>query len=745
MKALKESFLQSVRESRLFGEKQADLVFKALEVAQEAHSTQKRASGEPYLVHPISVALILIDLQADCQTVCAGLLHDTLEDTQISEQDLLSAFGSEITKLVKGVTKLHKLELISEKEAQSENFRKMFLAIAQDFRVVLIKLADRLHNMKTLDFLSPEKIQRISNETLRVFAPLANRFGLWHLKWQLEDLAFKHSMPEEYQKVKDLVDKNREKRERALEKVSSQVKEELAKYQLQARVLGRVKHFYSVYNKIRRSSQQNIFDLTALRIIVPQVKDCYESLGVIHELFQPIPGKFKDYIAIPKSNLYQSLHTVVVTAKGEIVEVQLRTEAMNQIAEYGIAAHWKYKEAGRSTKLLSEHDQKLNSLRNKIVEMQADLPDPENYNRAVEIDLFTDEIFVLSPKGDVYALPRGASPVDFAYYVHTEVGDKCMGAKVNGRIVTLDYKLKTGDIIDIQTQKNSTPSQDWLSFVKSGSVKTKIRQWFRKNRRDLYLANGEKILAEELGKTLFEKLRKKGSFSLIAEKANFLNEENLFVNLGSGDFSLNQILGRLKNYDLLPEKEGSPPHSQLKNDSSTKLQEQLEELKNQKSQESEIRRKAKYHNQIKELKNISYEFAKCCGPLPGEEIIGVISRSRGLLIHKKDCINLKTANKKKLIEISWEEHVELTKKVFPVTLEIECLDRLGVSRDIFEKVANSRINIIDIRVVTRPTRQTALIRISVEVCSEQVLKLLISALSSLLEVIDVYRVFSKKR
>jgi len=750
LESLKKKFLKTVQSNKFYkAGGQTGLILKALKVAEKAHSVQKRASGEPYIIHPINVALILVDLQADCKTICAGLLHDVLEDTEISEQDLLQEFGLEITNLVKGVTKLHKLELVSEEDEQSENFRKMLLAIAKDFRVVLVKLADRLHNMRTLGFLAPEKIKRISTETLKVFAPLANRFGLWHIKWQLEDLAFKHSLPREYQKVKDLIYKNRKKREKSLEKISIKVREKLDKYNLKAKVLGRIKHFYSVYNKIQRNNHQSIFDLTAIRIIVSEIKDCYETLGIMHDLFQPIPGKFKDYIAIPKSNMYQSLHTVAITDEAEIVEIQIRTEAMNEIAEYGIAAHWKYKETGRSIKALSEHDRKLSLLRNKIVEMQEDLPDPRNYNKAIEIDLFTDEIFVLSPRGDVYSLPRGASPVDFAYYVHTEIGNNCVGAKINGKIVRLDYEIKTGDIVDIQTRKNSSPSQDWLSFVKSGSAKTKIRQWFRKNRRDFYFISGEKILIEALGKTLFDELKKKKSFDLIAQKANFSNQENLFINLGSGDFSLNQVLGRLKNYDLLPEEKYQSDHSHIprtETPKQTKLENQLEKIKN-KARKTKSQKKntpKNLYNQIKELKNISYVFAKCCGPLPGQEIEGLVSRSRGVIVHKKNCPSLKNANPKRLIQISWDDHIDLKKRSFSITLEIECIDRLGVSRDIFDKIANSKINIVDVRLVTRPTQQTALLRVSVEIYSQEDLQNLINSLRSLPNITNVYRVFPKK-
>ncbi|HEY9886108.1 MAG TPA: bifunctional (p)ppGpp synthetase/guanosine-3',5'-bis(diphosphate) 3'-pyrophosphohydrolase [Vampirovibrionales bacterium] len=710
--------LESLKE-RNTSPQDLSVVSKAFNIAYQAHSTQFRKSGEPYIIHPVNVALILVDLDCDIQTICAGLLHDVVEDTDVLPCDIEDDFCIEVRAIVEGVTKLNKLSFASKREEQAENFRKMILAIASDLRVVLVKLADRLHNMKTLEFMSEKKQKEIATETLEIFAPLANRFGLGHIKWQLEDLSFRYLDEFAYRGIENIVKDNRSKREEYLSKIIQLIQEEIDRSDLNAQISGRVKHFYSIYSKLKRLQTDEIFDLLALRIIVEKERQCYEVLGIIHDMFSPIPGRFKDYIAIPKSNMYQSLHTTVIGLEERLVEIQIRTAEMHKIAEFGVAAHWKYKEKG-SISSASKYDLELSGLRQKLVEMQNELPDAGDYSNAVQIDFLADEIFVLSPKGDVYRLPRESTPVDFAYHVHSEIGDKCVGAKVNERIVTLDRPLKNGDIVEISTNKNAHPSSAWLSFVKSSSTKSKIKSWFKKNRRDEYISLGKSLLLDSLGKSSFEELLKNNSLKKISQKLNLNSEEELFLRLASGDISTTQIIGRLRNEGLLQKEEASSVDSSL------------------------IPKKSKFRKstvgEIQSLKNLMHSFAKCCQPIPGESIIGVITRGRGAIVHREDCPNLKGLDERRLISISWDANSTGSAKFgFPTTLDVECIDRVGISRDVLDKIANEKINILDIRVITRPTRQTAIVRVSVEIIDIKSLNGLIASISRLSDVLAVKR------
>ncbi len=700
-----------------YNESEIGVVCKAFEIAKEAHKHQIRKSGEPYIIHPLNVAHILVELDADLETICAGLLHDVVEDTSVTSEELEKLFGTEVRKLVEGVTKLSKLSFSSKREQQAENFRKMFLAIASDLRVVLVKLADRLHNMKTLDHMPNHKQVEIARETLEIFAPLANRFGLGHLKWQLEDLAFRYLNYEEYRNIEKIVIENRAERENYLKEFIDLIDSELLKAGFKADISGRAKHFFSVYNKIQRLGSEEIYDLLAVRIVVDKERQCYEVLGIIHDIFRPIPGRFKDYIAIPKSNMYQSLHTTVIGPKEKLVEVQIRTEEMNRIAEFGVAAHWKYKEQGKSTSSASKYDIQLSLLRQKLVEMQMELPDAGDYSKAVQIDIFADEIFVLSPKGDVYALPRSSTPVDFAYHVHSQIGDRCIGARVNERIVTLDYKLKNGDIVEIQTGKNAHPSADWLNFVQSSSTRSKIKQWFRRNRRTEYVRDGQHMLSEALGKAAFEDFLKKGTFKQIGAKMGLNSEDEVFVRLASADVSVAQIIGRLKTEGFL-QKENTP----------LKEEDYIAKPKGRKSSLSEIQ----------SLKTLMHSFAKCCQPIPGEGIIGVISLGRGVVIHREDCPNLQGFDARRLIPVTWGDNTSADRS-FATTIEVECIDRIGISRDILDKIANAKLNILDVRVITRPTRQTALVRVSIEVPNVAILDKLIESIRKLADVLGIKR------
>ena len=703
-------------------ESEIEIITQAFILAKEGHKTQFRKSGEPYIIHPVNVGLILTQLDADAETICAGLLHDTLEDTPVKASEIEKQFGIEVKDLVEGVTKLNKLSFASKQEIQAENFRKMFVAIAADMRVVLVKLADRLHNMKTLESMTLPKQQEIARETLDIFAPLANRFGLGHLKWQLEDLAFRYLKNEDYRNIEKMVNENRGEREDYLAELIESLKVELAKAGIKAEIKGRAKHFYSIYEKLEKLQTEEIFDLLAVRVIVERERQCYEILGIVHDMFSPIPGRFKDYIAIPKSNLYQSLHTTVIGPKQKLFEIQIRTADMHRIAEFGLAAHWKYKEDGKSTKSNSNYDQQFSQLRQKLVDMQLELPDANDYKKAVQLDIFADEIFVLSPKGDIYRLPKNSTPIDFAYYVHSQIGDRCIGAKVNDRLVSLSSKLRNGDIIEIQTSKNAHPSLDWLGFIQSSSAKSKIKQWFKKNRRDEYIQSGFSMLSEAISKSVLDDLIKKGIIKQISAKMGLNSDDELFVRLASGDISTVQIISRLKNDGHLLTKESNHKNKEEKD----------------KDKEDYLIKKPTPKSEIQSLKDLMHSFSKCCQPIPGENIVGLISKGRGIVIHRQDCPNLKGLEESRLMDISWGDNSK-NEQCFSSTLEVECVDRIGISRDILDKIANAKLNILDVRVITRPTKHTALVRVAVEVQNIVILEKLIQSIKKLSDVIEIKR------
>ncbi len=691
---------------------------KAYYFARNAHQDQVRKSGNPFIIHPLNVAITLINLNADQDTICAGLLHDVIEDTGISAEEIKNKFGKEVCSLVEGVTNLSRLKFVSKKEHQAENFRKFFLSIASDLRVVLIKLSDRLHNMHTLKHLPELKRQKIASETLEIFAPLANRFGLGYFKWRLEDLSFKYLEPEAYRRIEKMVKENRSNREAYLQTLTELIGEEIRDIYSNAQISGRVKHFYSIYGKIKRLKTEEIFDLLALRIIVEKERQCYEVLGVIHDLFQPIPGRFKDYIAIPKSNMYRSLHTTVIGPDKKLVEIQIRTLEMHNIAEYGIAAHWKYKEKGESVTSQGSYDLKLSGLRKKLIEMQEELPDAAEYNKAVKIDIFADEIFIFSPKGDVYCLPRGSTPIDFAYYVHSEIGNKCIGAKVNERLLPLSYILRNGDIVEIQTSKNAHPSLDWLTFVKSGSAKTKIKQWFRKNRRSDYIQKGYDDLQESLDKAQLDEILKKDIFKELLEIFHAPSEEEFFFKIGIGEIASRQVIGRLKQKKLIEEKKAETEEELL---------------------ESRIAKNKKAQGEVQELKDLMHSFAKCCQPIPGEEIIGAISRTKGIVVHRKDCPNVQKVEAERLLKISWGETIP-TNQLFIKTIQIECVDRIGISRDILDKIANQKVNLLNIKILKAQLKDLAIMRITLQIKNLKELNSLINSISMLSDIIQIRRI-----
>lgn len=688
-------------------------VKKALNFACRLHGGQKRISEEPYITHPLSVAEILTDLNCDSDTICAGLLHDTLEDTDIDIVELEKEFGPEITQLVEGVTKIGKLSFVSTQEHQAENFRKMLMAIALDLRVVLVKIADRLHNMKTLNHLPPEKQKRIAQETRDIFAPLANRFGLNKAKNELEDLSFFYLEPEKYKEVERLVMGDREYSEKKIKEIISKIKTELEKSEIKAEIYGRPKHLYSIYRKMNRLASKELYDLLGIRIIVERERQCYEVMGIIHDLFRPIPGKFKDYIAIPKPNMYQSLHTAVVGPHGRPVEIQIRTEDMHQIAEYGIAAHWKYKEAGSQKKADDMYDDKLAWIR-QLIEWQSDLKDPEEYIDAIKLDFLSDEVFILTPKGEVIDLPRNSTPVDFAYRIHTDIGNRCIGAKVNGRMVPLNTTLKNGDIVEIVTGKNAHPSLDWLNYVVTNSTKNKIRQWFKKQHRDIHIEQGKKLIANEFGENKVDEILSSEDFDQAIQKLNRATKEDLLSSLGCGDVTIAQLKGKLKRF----------------------VSQEIEVIKDIYVTEK------KSEEVVAELEGMLHHLAKCCSPLPGEDIVGVVSKGKGIIVHRNDCQNLDIVENERIIPVQWHG---AKSKTYSAAIEVECIDRVGISRDILNKVADEKINVRDLRVVGRTSNDTAVLKIVVEVSDLYDLRKIMSSIGRVSDVLNVFRSGENKR
>lgn len=689
--------------------KDLTLIEKALDFACRLHKGQKRQSQEPYIVHPLSVASILIELKCDTETICAGILHDVLEDTNTNVLELEKDFGPEIGKLVEGVTKLGKLSFMSAQEHQAENFRKMLLAIAIDIRVVLVKIADRLHNMRTLGHLSEDKQKRIARETLDVFAPLANRFGLNKAKNELEDLSFKYLEPEKYNELQGLVIGDHEYREKKIREIILKIQNELEKAGIKAEVYGRPKHFYSIYKKMQRLGSKELYDLLGIRIIVEKERQCYEVMGIIHDIFKPIPGKFKDYIAIPKPNMYQSLHTAIVGPHGRPVEIQIRTEDMHQIAEFGIAAHWKYKESDSHTKTDKVYDEKIAWIR-RLIDWQSELKDPEEYIDAIKLDLFSDEVYILTPKGDVFDVPRGSTPVDFAYRIHTDIGHRCIGAKVNGKMVSIDTQLRNGDIVEIITGKNAHPSLDWLNFVVTSSTKNKIRQWFKKQHRELHIEQGKKLIEKAFGEDKAEEFLSSHSFFDVVRKLNRATKEDLLASLGCGDLTISQLKGKLK--DFVPE------------EIATDIEKTVPFITEEK------------RGEIAELEGMMHHIGKCCSPLPGEEIVGVVSKGKGIVVHRFDCQNLETVEQDRTMPIQWHGRKD---KKYNAALEVECIDRVGVSRDILNKIADDKINVLDLRVVARSSDNTAVLKIVVEVEDLYELKKIMASISRVGDVLNVFR------
>lgn len=645
--------------------------------SRDAHQGQLRVSGEEYISHPLAVAGILATLGMDGPTVVAGLLHDVIEDTAVTLDDLRREFGDEVAELVDGATKLDRLTARSRTEEQAENFRKMFLAMARDIRVVLIKLADRLHNMRTLDSLDEPRQRRTSEETLEIFAPLAHRLGIFRFKWELEDLALRYLEPEAYYDLAKRIPLRRRERERYAGVLITELRQRLRELDIHADISGRAKNFYSIYQKLYKQGKDlsQIYDLIAIRVIVDTIKDCYGVLGIVHTVWKPLPGRFKDYIAMPKSNMYQSLHTTVIGPQGEPFEIQIRTPEMHRTAEYGIAAHWAYKE-GHTDR---DFDRRLSWLR-EILDWQRELKDAHEFMESLRNGIFGDEVFVFTPQGDVLELPAGSTPIDFAYRVHTEVGHRCMGAKVNGRIASLEYRLQNGDIVEILTSKSAAPNPGWLTVVRTGLAKNRIRQFLKKERREEALSLGREALQREAkrqGVDATEALRPE-ILTGIAARFSFMDVEDLLVAVGFGGASSAQVIGRVREVlrrragQVAKEPAGAPPPIAIK------------AITGPTSSGGVM---------VKGMQDILVRFSRCCHPVPGDPIVGYVTRGRGVSIHHPDCPNIQNhrAEDGRIIEVSWDA---VDAAAYPVELEISAYDRPGLLSDIAKIVAEAHSNIL---------------------------------------------------
>ena len=706
------------------------LIMKAYNYAKENHGDQLRKSGEPYIIHPIQVAYTLAELELDDATICAALLHDVVEDTEVTHQDLINEFGIEIAEMVDGVTKLSKLNYESVEEAQVENYRKMFLAMGKDIRVIMIKLSDRLHNMRTLKYLSRDRQIANAKETMDLYAPLANRLGIYSLKWELEDLSFKYLYPEEYREIVEGIDRKREERLQFIDKIEEQIKQELKKQKIEAEITGRAKHLYSIYRKMKRDNitLDQIYDLFALRIIVNSVKDCYAALGVVHELYNPMPGRFKDYIAVPKPNMYQSLHTTLIGEKGTPFEVQIRTWDMHRIAEYGIAAHWAYKEAsfakGKKANVKVSED-KLAWLR-ETLEWQKDMQDPQEFLNTLKTELFEDEVYVFTPKGDIKVLPSGSTPIDYAYSIHAEIGHHMTGCKINSKMMPIITKLKNGDIIEIITSENSKgPSRDWLKFIQSSTAKNKINAWFKKNQREENIEKGKDLIEKEIKRIGMnhDELFKQEFIQGALNRYKFNSIEDMYASVGFGAITSGKVIARiLEEYRKVHKEEN--------------VEQKLEEL----SKEKNATKPSKSGVVVKGIDNCLVKLSKCCNPVPGDDIVGYITRGRGISIHRADCKNLKDLfedEESRMIDVYWYTEKEAA---YNVDIEVFANDRSGLLADIIAQISNAKTKLIAVNCRANKER-IAITEVTVEV---ENLEQLNDVLKAIRKVDSVYEVKRKK-
>ncbi|WP_300382616.1 bifunctional (p)ppGpp synthetase/guanosine-3',5'-bis(diphosphate) 3'-pyrophosphohydrolase [Clostridium sp.] len=716
-----------------------DIIKKAYDLANDAHKNQKRESGEPYVTHPIDVAIILAEMGMDTSTIASGLLHDVIEDTDYTYEDIQKLFNDEIAYLVQGVTKLGKIEYKTKEEQQADNVRKMLLAMAKDIRVIIIKLADRLHNLRTLKYMSKDKQKQKAKETLDIYAPLAHRLGMSKIKWELEDISFRYLHEEEYYDLVKQIAEKRVEREAYISEIMEDLHNKLEDSEIDSDIDGRPKHFYSIYKKMvnKNKSIEQIFDLTAIRVLVNTVKDCYGVLGIVHTIYKPIPGRFKDYIAMPKPNMYQSLHTTVIGPQGKTFEIQIRTFEMHKTAEYGIAAHWKYKQGDSSKEEDNIREEKGQSFENKLtwvrdmLEWQKETSDAEEFIEGFKIDLFADEIFVFTPKGVVINLPSGATPIDFAYRIHTDVGNRCVGSKVNGKIVTLDYKLKTGEIVEVLTSKNAKgPNMDWLNMANSNQARSKIRQWFKKIKKEENIDKGKDSLEKELKKqgVTYQEISKGEAYDRLVKRYNIHNIEDLYAAIGVGQVSASSYVAKLKEENM-PEKSSNEAINKA-------IDEKI--AKNDRSEQEKEKRNNSYGITVKGENNLMVRFARCCNPVPGDEIEGYITKGRGVSVHRTDCSNLKSLinyDKDKVVEVSWG-----TSKgnAYVAEIQVKADDRIGILSDIMLIITESKLPLNALN-AKAAKGGVALINVKIKIDTIDQLRELMKKIRRLNGVMDVYR------
>ncbi len=699
-------------------EEEVAFVMKAYEYAKLMHKDQKRKSGEPYIIHPVNVAIILADLDMDVETIVSALLHDVVEDTPATYDDIKEMFSEDVAKIVDGVTKLNKLNYKSSEAFQAENLRKMILAMNNDIRVIIVKLADRLHNLRTLEYMNEEKRKQKAQETIEIYAPLAGRLGIFKIKWELEDLSLRYLDPEGYYDLVEKINKKRSEREKEINEIIKKISAELDKQELHYDISGRPKNFYSIYKKMKGKSKsfESIYDLIAVRILVDTVKDCYAVLGIVHSMWKPLPGRFKDYIAMPKPNMYQSLHTTVISDTGEIFEIQIRTYEMHEVAEYGIAAHWKYKGGKTQGK---DVDSKLDWLR-QLLEWQKDLKDPKEFIDTLKIDFFDDEVFVFTPNGDVVDLPEGSTPVDFAYRVHTGVGNTCVGAKVDSRIVPLNYKLKNGNIVEVITQKSSSgPSRDWLKFVKSPRAKQKIKQWFKSKEKDISIEKGKELFDREAKKLGLDTniLDNEKIYQKLAKELSINSISDLFASIGYGNFKEKLVINKILNIK-----------NAIENIGLTKNEDDYLKSSSSKKDATGVR--------IDGLEGMKIKFAKCCNPVPGDEIIGFVTRGYGVSVHRKDCTNIANyLDSDRCLDAEWD--TEASDK-FLANVTIRAVDRTGILSEITAMAKEANVGIQSLSAKSN-TISDIFIYLTFEVVGKDELDKMIQKLKTINGILDVYR------
>ena len=693
-------------------------VMKAYEYAKLMHKDQKRKSGEPYIIHPVNVAIILADLDMDVETIVSALLHDVVEDTPATYDDIKEMFSEDVAKIVDGVTKLNKLNYKSSEAFQAENLRKMILAMNNDIRVIIVKLADRLHNLRTLEYMNEEKRKQKAQETIEIYAPLAGRLGIFKIKWELEDLSLRYLDPEGYYDLVEKINKKRSEREKEINEIIKKISAELDKQELHYDISGRPKNFYSIYKKMKGKSKsfESIYDLIAVRILVDTVKDCYAVLGIVHSMWKPLPGRFKDYIAMPKPNMYQSLHTTVISDTGEIFEIQIRTYEMHEVAEYGIAAHWKYKGGKTQGK---DVDSKLDWLR-QLLEWQKDLKDPKEFIDTLKIDFFDDEVFVFTPNGDVVDLPEGSTPVDFAYRVHTGVGNTCVGAKVDSRIVPLNYKLKNGNIVEVITQKSSSgPSRDWLKFVKSPRAKQKIKQWFKSKEKDISIEKGKELFDREAKKLGLDTniLDNEKIYQKLAKELSINSISDLFASIGYGNFKEKLVINKILNIK-----------NAIENIGLTKNEDDYLKSSSSKKDATGVR--------IDGLEGMKIKFAKCCNPVPGDEIIGFVTRGYGVSVHRKDCTNIANyLDSDRCLDAEWDTEASDT---FLANVTIRAVDRTGILSEITAMAKEANVGIQSLSAKSN-TISDIFIYLTFEVVGKDELDKMIQKLKTINGILDVCR------